>query len=108
MNVVWWNELQFMTLFYVFDKGSSFLLVCCLLIWNMDCLLSKDPVLPILHAWVNSIFFFIFYVVLSGDICRLSVSIEGSSVTYSACVGVFHVFDRVFASCCVVFENVAW
>ena len=74
MNVVWWNELQFMTLFYVFDKGSSFLLVCCLLIWNMDCLLSKDPVFkPILHARVNSIFFFIFYVVLSGDIdclCR--------------------------------------
>ena len=45
---------QLIAVFFVFDKGSLFVFVCCLLIWNMDCLSSKDPVLHILHAWAYS------------------------------------------------------
>ena len=47
---------QLIAVFFVFDKGSLFVFVCCLLIWNMDCLSSKDPVLHILHAWAYSMY----------------------------------------------------
>ena len=85
---------QFIAVFFMFDKGSLFLwvfVVCWVLIWNMDCLSSKDRVLHILHAWS---IFYVFDMVFESCLKMLPViwidchwRIE--CVTYPVCVAVF-------------------